>query len=320
MNYQHTLKRAVRMAGIGLHSGKRVEMTILPAPEHVGICFKRVDLEPQVLIPANYQNVVSTTLCTTLGIRAHDGLVTVSTVEHLMAAFFGLGIDNAMVELDGVEVPSMDGSAAPFYTAMKRAGKMRQKALRKAIKVKRPVSIEEEGKAISIEPSDGLTVDFEIDFDHPMVERQKCVTDILEATFERHIAKARTFGFLHEVEYLRQNGYALGGSLENAVVVGDQGILNGDGLRFPDEFVRHKILDLLGDFYLLGCPVIGRITSKKSGHTLHNAILRKLMDQRDAWEFIEGEPTWQVHRFFPSPIPKKTGTISGTTISPTAWN
>ena len=285
--YQHTLKRAVRLAGIGLHTGKLVEMTIKPAPEDFGICFKRLDVEGDTLIPGHFENVVATTLCTTIGQRSSQGLIEVGTVEHLMAAFFGLGVDNALVEINGPEVPSMDGSAAPFYTVMKRAGLSRQKAARKAIKVTKRVSVEIDGKEITIEPSDYLTVDFEIDFDHPLIEKQRYHARIDEVCFERHIAKARTFGFLHEVEYLRANGFALGGSLENAIVVGDEGILNGEGLRFPDEFVRHKILDLLGDIYLLGHPLIGKIKSKKSGHTLHNRILRELMAQRDAWEFVD---------------------------------
>ncbi|OCC15388.1 UDP-3-O-[3-hydroxymyristoyl] N-acetylglucosamine deacetylase [Dissulfuribacter thermophilus] len=302
---QHTLKKEVKVAGIGLHTGEKVYMTIKPAPQDFGICFKRIDDGKEAIIPATYSNVCFTQLCTTIGIQTSEGMKTVSTIEHLMAALFGLGVDNALIEIHGPEVPSMDGSAAPFYSIMKKAGLRPQNSPRKFLKIKKRVAISIDDKEISIEPANHFLVDFEIDFDHSLIEKQRFISKINSKCFERHIARARTFGFLHEVEYLRKNGFARGGSLENAVVIGENGVLNGDGLRFPDEFVRHKVLDLIGDLYLLGYRILGKVVSKKSGHTLHNALTHELIAQKDAWELVEAHGKWPIPGIFVPSIKEK---------------
>ena len=290
--YQHTIKKEVNVTGIGLHSGKKVLMSIRPAPENTGICFKRVDQDLDHLILASYSNVTKTRFCTSVGVKTDKGIIQVSTIEHLMAAFSGLGVDNAIVEVDGPEIPSMDGSAAPFFTMIKKAGLKAQPALRRFFKIKYPVTVAMDGKEIRVEPCQDFWIDFSIDFDHALIKRQHFSSRITSNSFGRYIAKARTFGFLHEVESLQQNGYALGGSLDNAVVVGKEGVLNGEGLRSPDEFVRHKVLDLIGDLYLLGYPILGKVISNKSGHTLHHMLLTELMARRDVWEIIETTDKW----------------------------
>lgn len=314
-SFQHTLKRSVRFAGIGLHTGKAVTMTIRPAPVDFGICFKRVDTNCReinpVFIPATYQNVCSTAFCTSIGTACNavqkdtglddSNLITVSTIEHLMAAFWGISIDNALVEIDGPEVPSMDGSAAPFYAIMKRAGVIEQDRPRRYIRLKTPVIVMNGESELRVEPYDGLYVDCKIDFSHHRIQPQRFSSHISKKIFEHSIAGARTFGFLKEVELLQKNGLARGGSLDNAIVVGENGdVLNKDGLRFSDEFVRHKVLDLLGDIYLLGYPIIGALHSKRSGHKLHVELVKKLMTLKDAWEWVIIREKRASHAAFPS--------------------
>lgn len=270
--------------GIGLHTGKDVSITISPAPENSGISFYHTG--HGVVIPANYRYISNTSLATTIG----KSSASVSTVEHLMAAFAGLGVDNAVVQIDGPEVPAMDGSAYPFVKLLNKAGLKAQSAPRNYLEILDEVTVSQGDKYISIHPcSDtpsndaGLTISLTIDFDHAAVQRQSLSTRISSKEFETKICKARTFGFLHEIEALQKNGLARGGSLENAVVIGQNGVLNRDGLRFSDEFVRHKILDMLGDLYLIGMPIIGRVNACKSGHALHKMLVEKLMRNLNAW-------------------------------------
>ncbi len=288
---QHTIKRPARAVGIGLHSGEKVALTIRPAPEDMGIVFVRTDIRPRTWIPAKPDFVVDTRFATTIG----SGKVTISTIEHLMAAFSGAGIDNAMVEIDGPEVPVMDGSAGPFMSLIKKAGLKSQRRCRTFLEVLERVSVSNQGSTLSIEPSSHFSINFEIDFDHPVISRQVFSQKVTPRTFTKRIAKARTFGFLKEIELMRKNGLARGGSLENAVVVGETSVLNAEGLRFSDEFVRHKVLDLIGDIYLLGRPVKGRLNAYKSGHRLHHLLVQELLKRRYAWRVVEErEDKWKV--------------------------
>lgn len=288
---QHTIRRHARAVGIGLHSGEKVALTIKPAPEDTGIVFVRTDIEPRTLIPAKPNFVVDTRFATTIG----SGKVTVSTIEHLMAAFAGAGVDNVMVEIDGPEVPVMDGSAGPFMSLIREAGLEAQKRHRVFLEVLDRVSVSSHGSTLSIEPSSHFSIDFEIDFDHPVISRQFFSQKVTPRTFSKRIAKARTFGFLKEVELMRKNGLARGGSLENAVVIGETSVLNVEGLRFSDEFVRHKVLDLIGDIYLLGRPVRGRLNAYKSGHGLHYLLVQELLKRRYAWKLVEDrDDKWRV--------------------------
>jgi UDP-3-O-[3-hydroxymyristoyl] N-acetylglucosamine deacetylase len=243
----------------------------------------RIDLADDVVIPASLFRVTDTRLATTL---SHDD-IRVSTTEHILAALAGMGIDNAIIELDGDEVPIMDGSAAPFVHVLKKAGRQRQKATRLMLKITRPIEIKNGASFIRIEPCEGFKVSGEIDFDHDLVQKQSFSIDVDSSNFIKEIASARTFGFLHEVEYLRQNGKALGGSLDNAIVIDHAEILNAEGLRFSDEFVRHKILDLIGDMALLGCPLLGHITAKRSGHAQHLLLMQAIADNTDCWQFVK---------------------------------
>lgn len=280
---QTTIKRPVKAAGIGLHSGRKVSIRIKPAPAGTGISFIRRDVDPTMIIPAKVAFVVDTSFATTIG-ASH---AIIGTIEHLMAAFAGIGIDNAIVEIDGPEVPAMDGSAAPFMALMIEAGISRLARTRKYIKILEPVSVAEEGRSITIEPSAGFSVSFDIDFESRAISRQHYQLEITKNNFIHKIGIARTFGFLHEVELMRNNGLALGGSLDNAVVIDEDSVINSEGLRFSDEFVRHKILDLIGDMALMGMPVLGRVTAVKSGHALHHRLASMLLSTPHVWKPVE---------------------------------
>ena len=281
--HQRTLARHVECTGIGLHSGKKVNLTIKPAPVNHGIKFVRMDLPHKPVISAHFRNVVDTSLATTLGA---DGVI-VSTVEHLMATFTGLSIDNALVEMDAYEAPIMDGSAEPFTAMLQGAGIKAQSGKRYTFVVKKPIEMEEGDKKVGLYPSNALKISYTIEFDHPLVKRQSYTISLTDSLFEKEISRARTFGFLDEVNYLKQNGFARGGSLENAVVLDQDKILNDEGLRYADEFVRHKVLDCIGDLSLLGMPFIGHIVAHKSGHALNHALLRRFIDQKSCWETVQ---------------------------------
>ncbi|MCF7981896.1 MAG: UDP-3-O-acyl-N-acetylglucosamine deacetylase [Pseudomonadales bacterium] len=279
---QRTLKNTIRATGVGLHSGEKVYLTLKPAPADTGIVFCRTDLDPVVEIPALAENVGETTLSTTL----MKGGARVDTVEHLLSAMAGLGIDNAYVELSAAEVPIMDGSAGPFVFLIQSAGIQEQPVAKKFIRIKRKVKVSDGDKWASFEPFDGFKVTFTIDFDHPVFKGrlQQASVDFSSTSFVKEVSRARTFGFMRDIEYLRSHNLALGGSMDNAIVVDDYRILNEDGLRYEDEFVKHKVLDAIGDLYLLGNTLIGEFKGFKSGHGLNNILLRKLIAQEDAWE------------------------------------
>lgn len=281
---QRTLKNTIRATGVGLHSGEKVYLTLKPAPVDTGIVFCRTDLNPPVHIPALAENVGETTMSTTLV----KGEVKVDTVEHLLSAMAGLGIDNALIELSAPEVPIMDGSASPFVFLIQSAGLQEQDAPKKFIRIKREVSVEEGDKRATFLPFDGFKVGFEIDFNHPAIQKHAQVASVefSSTSFVKEVSRARTFGFMRDIEYLRAHNLALGGSLENAIVVDEQGVMNEDGLRYEDEFVKHKILDAIGDLYLLGNSLIGEFRGHKSGHALNNHLLRALLAQPDAWEMV----------------------------------
>ncbi|WP_417832140.1 UDP-3-O-acyl-N-acetylglucosamine deacetylase [Terasakiella sp.] len=281
---QKTLKTAINCSGIALHSGEKVSITLKPAPADSGIIFKRIDIAGGgAEIKATYDNVVETTLCTKIG--NSDG-VTIATIEHLMAAISGCAIDNLLIEINGPEMPVMDGSAAPFVFLIECAGTLEQDAPRKAIRIEKNVSIDEKDRFAGFQPCKGSILDFTIDFDNPAIARQEHSVHMGRGVFKDELSRARTFGFLHEVEYMRANGLARGGSLDNAVVVSADGIMNEEGLRFENEFVRHKILDAVGDLALAGLPIIGRYTGICSGHYLNNQLLHALMADQDAWSIV----------------------------------
>ncbi|MDY7566406.1 UDP-3-O-acyl-N-acetylglucosamine deacetylase [Pseudomonas sp. RTC3] len=284
---QRTLKNIIRATGVGLHSGEKVYLTLKPAPVNTGIVFCRADLDPVVQIPARAENVGDTTLSTTLV----SGDTKVDTVEHLLSAMAGLGIDNAYVELSASEVPIMDGSAGPFVFLIQSAGLEEQDAAKKFIRILKEVTVEEDGKTATFLPFEGFKVSFEIDFDHPVFRNrtQSATVDFSSTSFVKEVSRARTFGFMSDIEYLRKHNLALGGSVENAIVVDKDGVLNEDGLRYEDEFVKHKILDAIGDLYLLGNSLIGEFRGFKSGHALNNVLLRALIAQKDAWEIVTFE-------------------------------
>ena len=281
---QGTLKNVIRATGIGLHTGEKVYLTVRPAPVDTGIIFRRVDLDPVVEIPAAAENVGETTLSSTL---VKDD-VKVGTVEHFLSAMAGLGIDNAYVELSAPEVPIMDGSAGPFVFLLQSAGIQEQEALKKFIRIKKPVKVEDGDKSATFLPFEGFKVSFEIEFDHPVFRgrTQTASIDFSSTSFVKEVARARTFGFMRDIEYLRSQNLALGGSVNNAIVVDEFRILNEDGLRYEDEFVKHKMLDAIGDLYLLGFSLIGEFVGHKSGHALNNQLLRQLMADQDAWEIV----------------------------------
>ncbi|GAB2878193.1 UDP-3-O-acyl-N-acetylglucosamine deacetylase [Microbulbifer echini] len=286
---QRTLKNAIRATGVGLHTGKKVILTLKPAPVDTGIVFRRTDLDPVVEIEARAENVGDTLLSTTL---VKDD-VRIATVEHLLSAMAGLGIDNAIVELSAQEVPIMDGSAGPFVFLIQSAGIQEQSAPKKFLRIKKPITVEEGDKVASFLPFNGFKVSFTIDFDHPVFQGRNLTSsvDFSSTSFVKEVSRARTFGFMHEIEYLRSKGLVQGGSVDNAIVVDQYRILNEGGLRYEDEFVKHKILDAIGDLYLLGTSLIGEFKAFKSGHSLNNKSLRHLMTQKDAWEMVtfEGE-------------------------------
>lgn len=281
---QRTLRNSIKATGVGLHSGDKVYLTLRPAPVDTGIVFLRTDVNPMVEIPAQALKVTDTTMSTTI----ENNGAKVSTIEHLMAALAGLGIDNAYIELSAPEVPIMDGSAGPFVFLIQSAGIEEQSAAKKFIRIKRKVTVKEGDKVASFVPFDGFKVSFTIDFDHPVFRSrsQKASVDFSSTSFVREVSRARTFGFLRDIEYLRSRNLALGGSVENAIVIDDFKILNDDGLRYEDEFVRHKILDAIGDLYLAGHGIIGEFEGYKSGHALNNQLVRALLAQQDAWEIV----------------------------------
>jgi UDP-3-O-[3-hydroxymyristoyl] N-acetylglucosamine deacetylase len=281
---QRTLRNSIRATGVGLHTGKKVMMTLKPAPPDTGICFRRVDLPQPVDIPARAENVGDTTLGTTLV----QGEARISTVEHLLSAFAGLGIDNACVEVTAPEVPIMDGSAGPFVFLLQSAGIEQQDAFKRFIRVKKSVLVEDGDKWARFDAFEGFKVNFEIEFDHPIFKRrlQRATMDFSTTSFLKEISRARTFGFMRDLETLRAHNLALGGTLDNAIVLDDVGVMNEDGLRYEDEFVKHKILDAIGDLYLLGHSLIGEFSGHKSGHGLNNRLLRALLADKDAWEEV----------------------------------
>jgi UDP-3-O-[3-hydroxymyristoyl] N-acetylglucosamine deacetylase len=281
---QRTLKTSIRATGVGLHTGRKVFMTLRPAVDNTGIVFRRVDMDPVVDVPADAHIVGETMLGTSL---IKDG-TRVATVEHLMSAFAGLGIDNAYVDLSAPEVPIMDGSAAPFVFLLQSAGITEQTALKKFIRIRKKVRVEQDDKWAEFTPYDGFKVNFQIDFEHPVFKKhlQSSTIDFSTTSFLREVSRARTFGFLRDIEALRANRLALGGNIDNAIVLDDFRVLNEDGLRYEDEFVRHKILDAIGDLYLIGSGLIGEFTGYKSGHDLNNKLVRELYATKGAWEEV----------------------------------
>ncbi|MBP2315297.1 UDP-3-O-acyl-N-acetylglucosamine deacetylase [Azospirillum soli] len=278
---QRTVKKPVRCTGVGLHTGATVTLTISPAEPNTGFVFLRTDLSGQAaVIQARWDTVVDTRLCTVIG-NAHG--TTVGTIEHLMAALAGCGVDNAIIALDNIEVPIMDGSAEPFVEAIERVGTVAQNAARRAIRILKPVTVVDGAKSATFTPDDVTTFRFDIDFDNAVIAQQSHAIELDGESFKDEISRARTFGFLHEVEGLRKMGLARGGSLDNAIVISGDRVLNEDGLRFDDEFVRHKILDAVGDLYLAGGPFIGHFHGVRSGHALNNQLLRALFADRSAW-------------------------------------
>jgi len=292
---QRTLRNVIRAKGVGLHSGEKVYLTLRPAPPDTGILFRRIDLDPPVEIAAKLDNVGDTRLSTTL---SADG-VRISTVEHLLSALSGLGIDNAVVDLSAAEVPIMDGSAGPFVFLIQSAGIEEQRVPKRFLRVLKSVEVRDGDKWARFSPYAGFKVDFTIDFNHPLFRgrSRRAEIDFGKTSYVREVSRARTFGFMRDIERLRENSLALGGSLDNAVVLDDYRVVNEDGLRYSDEFVKHKMLDAVGDLYLLGHNLIGAFTGYKSGHALNNCLLRELMHQRDAWELVAFEdganaPDW----------------------------
>jgi UDP-3-O-[3-hydroxymyristoyl] N-acetylglucosamine deacetylase len=281
---QRTLKTLIKASGVGLHTGQKVRISLRPAPPDTGIIFRRVDLASPLDIPARADLVGDTKLCSGLVL----GEVKVYTVEHLMSALAGLGVDNAYVDLDAPELPIMDGSASPYALLLQQAGLEEQAAPKKFLKVKKVVEVREGDKWARLEPYAGFRLSFSIEFRHPVIERstQSVTVDFAETSYLKEIARARTFGFMQEVEDLKGSGLALGGGLDNAVVLDEQGVLNSDGLRFADEFIRHKLLDAIGDLYLLGRPLLGAFTAHKSGHALNNRLARAALADAAALETV----------------------------------
>ncbi len=277
---QRTLTSPVSCSGVGVHSGKAVNLKINPAPVNHGIKFVRTDLLDSPGISAHFNMVVDTSLATVIG---YEGFI-VSTIEHLMAAFSGLSIDNALVEIDAYEMPIMDGSAGPFTDLILTAGIESQDMPRSYFRVREPIELDGQGKFVGIYPADNYRITGTIEFDHPLIGQQSCSFDISEDLFADQISKARTFGFLEEYELLKRFGLARGGSLDNVIVIAEDRVMNPEGLRFPDEFVRHKILDCIGDFSLIGMPIIGHVVVKKSGHAFNHAFLKKFFDEKESWQ------------------------------------
>ncbi|KTC87883.1 MULTISPECIES: UDP-3-O-acyl-N-acetylglucosamine deacetylase [Legionella] len=298
---QRTPKKVIQATGVGLHSGDKVYLTLRPAPINTGIIFRRTDLDPVIEIPALYDQVGDTMLCTSL---QKDG-VKVATVEHLLSAFAGLGIDNAYVDVNAAELPIMDGSAAPFVFLIQSAGIREQSAAKRFIRILKPIRVEDNGKYVQFLPYNGCKVSFTIDFDHPVFndKPQTATFDFSTTSYVKEVCRARTFGFLSDYEKLRECDLAKGGSLDNAIVVDEYRVLNEDGLRFESEFVTHKVLDAIGDIYLLGCGLIGAFEGHKSGHGLNNRLLRELMVRQDAWEYTYFDAENYQPTFFADMLP-----------------
>ena len=284
---QRTLKNVIRATGVGLHSGEKVYLTLKPAPVNTGIIFRRTDLDPVVDIKADAINVGETTMSTTL----NSGDVKVDTVEHLLSAMAGLGIDNAIVEVSAQEVPIMDGSSGPFIFLLQSAGIQEQEAAKRFIRIKKRIEVVDGDKSAAFVPYDGFKVSFEIDFDHPAVNdtSQYYEQDFSHISYTSEISRARTFGFMRDVEMLRAKNLGLGGSLDNAIVLDEYRVLNKEGLRYQDEFVKHKILDAIGDLYTVGYGIIGAFHGHRAGHAINNLLLRELLAQEDAWELVSFE-------------------------------
>lgn len=299
---QRTLRTPVRVSGIGLHSGQKVYMSLLPAEPDTGIVFRRVDLDPPRELKASAVAIGETTLSSNL---IEDG-VKVATVEHLMSSLAGLGIDNCRVKLSAAEIPIMDGSASPFVFLMQSAGIVEQDALKRFLRIKAPVQVQDGDKWARLEPYDGFRLTFNIEFDHPLINStaQSASVEFSTQAYVREVSRARTFGFMREFEFLRSRRLALGASLENAVAVDEFRVLNHDGLRYDDEFVRHKILDAVGDLYLLGQPLLGAYTAFKSGHALNNKLARAVLTTPSAWETVVfGDVGSKVPTFYSSSAP-----------------
>ena len=301
MIFQRTLKNSVKATGVGVHSGEKACLTIRPAQPNTGIVFRRLDLDVPVDIPAQSEFISSTDMCTTLS----NGRASVSTVEHLMSAFFGLGIDNAYVDLSQSEVPIMDGSAGPFVFLIQSAGIDIQKTPKFFVRIKKPLTVRDGDKWIEVKPYHGFRASFDIQFDHPMFseDNQRVVFDAAQMSYERELSRARTFGFVSDYEYLLKNNLAKGASLDNAIALDKFKVVNDNGLRYADECVKHKLLDLLGDLYLLGYPMIGAVHASCSGHKLNSLLLQALKSRQDCWELVsdQDEKTLPI-RFFLSPM------------------
>ncbi|MCB1958388.1 MAG: UDP-3-O-acyl-N-acetylglucosamine deacetylase [Rhodocyclaceae bacterium] len=284
---QRTLKSLVSTTGVGLHSGRKVNLVLRPAAPNSGIVFRRVDLTPPVDLPCDPYSVVDTRMCSGL----QQGDAKIGTVEHLMSALSGLGIDNLYVDVDAPEIPILDGSAGPFVFLLQSAGIEEQNAPKRFMRVRKPVQYVEGDKWVRLEPYDGFRLSFAIHFNHPAIDSTgtEVTIDFAEQAYVRDVARARTFGFMQEVEYLRDNGLAQGGSLDNAIVMDEYRVLNGDGLRYTDEFVKHKVLDAIGDLYLCGYPLLASYSANKAGHALNNQILRVLLEDKTAWEIVSFE-------------------------------
>jgi len=284
MLQQRTLKNVIRATGVGLHSGEKVYLTLRPAAVDTGIVFRRVDLEPAVEIPADAQLVTETMLCT--GLSRDAGKVL--TIEHLMSAFAGLGIDNAYVDLSAPEVPIMDGSAGPFVFLLQSAGLVVQNAPKRFIRIREPIEVTDGDKLARFTPHDGFRLDFTVEFNHPAIPRtqSRAVVEFSTDAYIREVSRARTFGFMRDLEFMRERNLGLGGSMDNAIVLDEFRVLNDDGLRYADEFVRHKILDAVGDLYLAGHPIIGAYEARKSGHALNNKLVRALLGRQSAWDVV----------------------------------
>lgn len=297
---QRTLKNVIRATGVGLHTGKKIMLTLRPAPAKTGIIFRRTDLNPEVEIKASPENVGDTRLSTTLT----NGDIRISTVEHLLSALAGFGIDNIYIDVSSDEVPIMDGSAGPFVFLIQSAGVEEQNIPKEFIRIKRKIRVDEGDKWAMFEPFDGFKVAFTIEFDHPVFDEKNCHAsiDFSTTSFVKEVSRARTFGFMRDVELLREKNLVLGGSLDNAVVVDEYRVLNVDGLRYEDECVKHKILDAIGDLYLLNHSLIGSFTGYKSGHQLNNRLLKNLLADESAWELVSFKDEKELPISFIQPV------------------
>ena len=292
MHLQRTLKKEINCASIGLHTGRKINMKIKPAPADTGIVFIRMDLPDAAPIYARYDNVCDTTLATTLGSNG----ISVSTVEHLLSAFSGMGVDNAIIELDSFEVPVMDGSALPFVNMLKEVGTHVQKKNKKLLIIRKAVCVTSGDSSAMLLPADEFKITYEIDFKHPVIGTQSYSMTFSDEKYEKDICAAQTFGFLKDLEFLQAKGLALGGSLKNAIVLDNNKIINKEGLRIENVFVKHKILDAIGDLFLLGMPIIGHFIAYKSGHRLNNLLLKELMNKKDCWEIVNCINNEEVHK------------------------